>query len=96
MHNRLLALLARGEYLERRQNKNMSVLLVKFTPSLPLLPVQIETVVLLGDAFPPPSSIAQNWTQVAAPGTPGYFRTKHICGSNAKVDGRSNLEWILK
>ena len=28
MHNRLLALLARGEYLERRQNKSMSVLLV--------------------------------------------------------------------
>jgi len=35
VHNRLLALLARGEYLERRQNKSMSVLLVM--PSL-LLP----------------------------------------------------------
>ena len=66
----------------------------KFSPSLGLLP-EIETV-LLGDAFPPPSPIAQNWTQVAAPGTPGYFRTKHICGSNAKVDRGSNLEWIFK
>ena len=46
VHNRLLALLARGEYLERRQNKSMTVLLVEL-----LLPLQIWSVKSNGCSF---------------------------------------------
>lgn len=69
----------------------MSVLLVKLAPFL-FKQVACKVMFFLGDAIPAPSPFTQNCTQVFAHGASGYFRTKHICWSNAKVYGLVNYK----